>query len=148
MTGKALQYLKSCLYINSIIPFAIIEDLFNHLKDIFGNLYWKKHAMEIFWELKMGINLFKDFYLEFICLVLDLEYTFEILIWKFKHKLTPCFQYWLNSGIELPTSILALVKRCLSIYKQMQAKNRIRDRTKSLWSTSTPVPIYSNTRTA
>ena len=34
---KTLQHLEPCLHINLITLFAIIEDLFNHLKDIFGN---------------------------------------------------------------------------------------------------------------
>lgn len=65
---------------NSITSFATIEDLFNHLEDIFDNSYWKEHAMEMFQELKMGTDLFKDFYSEFICLALDLKYTSEMLI--------------------------------------------------------------------
>ena len=35
--GKALQHLEPCLRVNSITFFATIEDLFNHLEDIFGN---------------------------------------------------------------------------------------------------------------
>lgn len=45
---KALQHLKPCLQLNSIIFFATIKDLFNHLEDIFDNLYWKEHAIEKF----------------------------------------------------------------------------------------------------
>lgn len=46
--GKALQHLKPCLRHNSIIPFATIDDLFNHLEDIFGNPHRKEYAMEKF----------------------------------------------------------------------------------------------------
>ena len=40
--GKALQYLKPCLRLNSITSFTTIDDLFNHLEDIFGNPYQKE----------------------------------------------------------------------------------------------------------
>ena len=55
-----------------------------------------------------------------------------MIIQEFKHKLTPRLQDYLNSGVELSTLISVLAKRCLSIYKQMQATNKIRDRTKLL----------------
>ena len=132
---------------NLITLFATIEDLFNHLEDILGNPYWKEHAMEKFWKLKMEASLFSDFYSEFIRLVFDLEYTSEMFICKFKHKLMLHLQDCLNSGVKLPTSISALAKHCLSIYKQMQATDRIRDRTKPLWSIQTSTSIYSSTKT-
>ena len=144
---KALQHLEPCLCVNSITPFATIEDLFNHLEDIFGNPHRKEHAMEKFRELKMEASSFSDFYSEFIRLASDLEYTSEMLIREFKHKLTPRLQDRLNSGVELPTLISALAKRCLSIYKPMQATDRIRDRTKHLRSTQTSAPTYSSTKT-
>ena len=75
-----MQHLEPCLRLNSIISFATIEDLFNHLEDIFGNLHWKEYTMEKFQDLKMGARLFNDFYSEFICLALELEYTYEMLI--------------------------------------------------------------------
>ncbi len=40
----------------------------------------------------MGANLFSDFYSELIWLASDLEYTLEMLIQKFKHKLMPRLQ--------------------------------------------------------
>ena len=70
-----------------------------------------------------------------------------MLIQEFKHKLTPCLQDCLNSEVELPISISALAKHCLSIYKQMQATNRIRNRTKPLQSTPTSALTYSSTKT-
>ncbi len=85
--------------------------------------------MEKFRELKMGTSSFTDFYSEFIRLASDLEYTSEILIQEFMYKLMSRLQDRLNSGVELPTLISALAKRCLSIYEQMQAIDRIRDRT-------------------
>ena len=145
--GKALQHLEPCLRVNSITPFATIEDLFNHLEDIFGNSHRKEHAIEKFRELKMEASSFSDFYSEFIRLASNLEYTSEMFIWEFKHKLTPRLQDCLNSGVELLTSISALAKRCLSIYEQMQATDRIRDKTKPLQSTQTSAPTYSSTRT-
>ena len=45
--------------------------------------------MEKFQELKMGASSFSDFYSKFIQLASDLEYTSEMLIQEFKHKLTP-----------------------------------------------------------
>ena len=95
----------------------------------------------------MEASSFSDFYSKFIQLASDLEYTSEMLIQEFKHKLTPRLQDRLNSGVELPTSISALAKRCLSIYEQMQATDRIRDRTKPLRSTQTSAPTYSSTKT-
>ena len=79
--------------------------------------------MEKFWELKMGASLFSNFYSEFIWLTSDFEYTLEMLIWEFKHKLMPRLQDQLNSEIELWKTISTLAKRCLSIYEQMQATN-------------------------
>lgn len=68
--------------------------------------------MEKFRDLKMGASSFNYFYSEFVCLASNLEYT---------SKLTPRLQDRLDSGVELPTSISALAKRCLCIYEQMQA---------------------------
>ena len=79
----------------------------------------------------MGASLFSNFYSEFIRLISDLEYTLEMFIQEFKYKLTPRLQDRLNSGIELPKTISALAKHCLSIYKQMQATDRIKERAKS-----------------
>ncbi len=67
----------------------------------------------------MGTSSFTDFYSEFIQLASDLEFTSEMLIREFKHKLTPRLQDCLNFGVVLRTSISALAKHCLSIYKQM-----------------------------
>lgn len=80
MGKKALQYLELCIYINMIIFFATIVDLFNHLKNIFNNPYWKKHAIKKFHELKIGANFFINFYSKFIYFALDLKYILEILI--------------------------------------------------------------------
>ena len=73
--------------------------------------------MEKFRVLKIDTNLFNNFFSKFIYLTLDLEYISEILIWEYNYKLTPCFQDWLNSEVELPTFISALAKYCLSIYE-------------------------------
>lgn len=66
VTGKALQHLKPSFQLNFITFFNIIKDLFNYLKDIFGNFYQKKRAIEKFRELKIGANLFSGFYSKFI----------------------------------------------------------------------------------
>ncbi len=100
--------------------------------------------MEKFWELKMRTSLLSDFYSEFIWLASDLEYTSEMLIQKLKHKLTPWLQDQLNSGMELPSTISALAKRCLSIYKQMQVTDQIREKAKSfttICQTAANVPL-------
>ena len=46
MKKNILQYLELYLHINLIIFFAIIKNLFNYLKDIFNNLYEKKHIIK------------------------------------------------------------------------------------------------------
>ncbi len=139
--GKALQHLEPYLRLNSITPFTTINDLFNHFKDIFSNAYRKEHAMEKFRELKMGTSSFTDFYSEFIRLASDLEYTSKMFIREFKYKLMPRLQDCLNSRVKLPTSISALAKRCLFIYEQMQATDRIRDRTKPQATRTTPASV-------
>ena len=63
---KALQHLEPCLRLNSITLFTTIDDLFNHLKDIFGNSHQKEQTMEKFRELKMRASSFSNFYSEFI----------------------------------------------------------------------------------
>ncbi len=89
---KALQHLEPCFQLNFITPFTTIDNLFNHLKDIFGNLHQKEHAIDKIRELKMGPSSFSDFYSKLIRLDSDLEYTLEILIREFKHKLTSSLQ--------------------------------------------------------
>ena len=70
-----------------------------------------------------------------------------MLIRKFKHKLTPQLQDRLNSGIKLPSTIFALAKRCLSIYEQMQATDRIKEKAKSSTTVQTTanIPLKSVT---
>lgn len=82
-----MQYLDPYLQLNLITFFTTIEDLFNYLKDIFDNLHQKNHAMKKFWDSKMGINLFNDFYSEFIHLTLNLNYISKMLVHEFKYKL-------------------------------------------------------------
>ncbi len=65
-----------------------------------------------------------------------------MLIQEFKHKLTSRLQDWLNFGVKLPTSISALTKQYLSIYKQMQIIDRIRDRTKPQASQTTSASVF------
>ena len=113
----ALQYLQSGLCVNSITFFTIFEDLFNHLEDIFGNIYNKKYVMEMFQWLKIGISLYNDLFSEFIYLASDLEYISEMLIWDFKQKLILCLYDYVNSGVKLSNSILILAKRCFLIYE-------------------------------
>ena len=127
---------------NLITSFANIEDLFNHLEDIFDNLYQKKHAIEKFRELKIEASLFSNFYSKFIQLISYLKYISEIFIREFDHKLTPRLQDCLNSRVELSTSISSLAKRYLSIFKQMQALNRIKNKTKPLQLIQTLAPTY------
>lgn len=86
---KTLQLLNTCIHINLITSFATIKALFNHLEDIFGNPYYKEHAIEKFQKLKLGISWFNNFYSKFFCLTSDIKYTSDMLIQKFQHKLTP-----------------------------------------------------------
>ena len=86
---------------------------------------------------------FNNFYSKFICLALEVEYISKMLIRKFNHKLTPRFQDRLNSNVKLTLSISALAKRCLSIYKQIQATDKIRNRIKPLQSTQSLVSTNS-----
>ena len=53
----------------------------------------------------------------------------------------------MNSGIELSSTISALAKRCLSIYEQMQATDRIREKAKSSTTvrTTANVPLRAVT---
>ena len=111
-----MQHVKPYLWLNLITFFAIIENLFNYLENIFNNPHRKKYAMEKFQDLKMGASSFNDFYSEFIYLALDLKYTSKILIYEFKYKLPSCFQNQLNFRVKLPTFISALAKHYLSIY--------------------------------
>lgn len=85
----------------------------------------------------MGTSSFSNLYFEFIQLAFDLEYTSKMLIRKFKYKLT------LNSEVKFPILISALFKWCLSIYKQIQATDKIQDKTKPLRLSSTLASIYS-----
>ena len=64
-----------------------------------------------------------------------------MLIREFKHKLTPRLQDRLNSGIELPKTISALAKHCLSIYEQMQATDRIKEKAKSSTTVQTTAKV-------
>ncbi len=98
--------------------------------------------MDKFQELKMGASLFSDFYSKFIRLASDLEYTLEMLIREIKHKLMPCLQDRLNSGIELPKTISALAKRCLSIYEQIQATDQIKEKAKSFTTVRTTANVF------
>ena len=145
--GKALQYLEPSLQLNSITFFTTIDNLFNHSEDIFGNPYRKVHAIKKFPKLKMGASLFSDFYSEFIWLASDLEYILKMLIQKFKYKLTLRLHDRFNSGIKFSKMISILVKQCLSIYKQMQATNWIREKDKSFTTVQTTVNISLRTVT-
>lgn len=66
MKKKAFYQPKFYLLVNLITFFATIEDLFNHLKDIFGNFYQKEYVIKKFRELKMEASLFIEFYSKFI----------------------------------------------------------------------------------
>lgn len=102
----------------------------NHFKDIFGKTHWKKHTIKKFPKWKMITSLFTDFYSKFILLLSDLEYKSKTIIWKLKHKLMKRLQDQWNLEIKLIKIIFALVKHCLSIYKQLQATIRIKEKAK------------------
>lgn len=71
----------------------------------------------------MGTSSFNDVYFEFVYLAFDQKYMSKMLIWEFKYKLMPHLLDWLNSKIELLTSISALAKHGLFIYKQISITN-------------------------
>lgn len=114
---KVLQYIEPYLWLNLITSFTIFDNLFNYLEDIFDNLNWKKHVIEKFEDLKIVANSFNNIYSRFIYLASNLEYTLKIVIWEFKYNLTLYFLDQFISRVELFTSILALAKHCLFIYK-------------------------------
>lgn len=91
----------------------------------------------------MSSSLLNDFYTKFIYLASDLEYTLEMFIQKFKHKLISYLQDWPNSEVKLFDLILALAKHCLFIYKHMQAIDRDQNRTKPQSTTSIQASIRS-----
>ena len=68
--------------------------------------------MKKFRELKMGSRSFNAFYLEFIKLAAKLEFTKEILSQEFMHKLSPCIQDRMNSGLKYLDNIKDLVAQC------------------------------------
>ena len=79
----------------------------------------------------METSSFNDFYTGFIWLASDFKYSSKILIRKFKYKLTLQLQDQLNSDIELPNTIFAPAKRCLSMYEEIQVIDQIRKKSKS-----------------
>lgn len=72
--------MEPCLYINIIIFFITIKDLFNYLIDIFNNSYYKEHNIKKFQKLKIGASFFNNFYFNFIQLALNLKYITAIFI--------------------------------------------------------------------
>ena len=77
--------------------------------------------MEKFRELKMGSRFFNAFYSEFIKLAAELEFTKEMLLQEFMHKLSPCMQDRINSGLKYPDNIKNLAAHCRKIYDQILA---------------------------
>lgn len=84
---KVQQNLDHCPRIKSNIFFTSIRDFFNYLKNICNNLI-KKNLMEKFKEMKIEANLFSNFYLKFVSLTSDFEYTAKTFIKKIEYKLT------------------------------------------------------------
>ena len=54
-----------------------------------------------------------------------------MFIQKFKYKLISHLQNWFNSEIEFLKIIFAFAKCCLTIYKQIQVINQIRNKVNS-----------------
>ena len=113
-----------------MIPFETVDNLFTKLEEVYGDPHRKEHAMEKFRELKMGLGSFNAFYLEFIKLAAELEFTKEMLLREFMHKLSPRMQDRMNSGLEYPDNIKDLAARCRKIYDQMLVTDRVRSNTK------------------
>ena len=87
--GKALEHLQLHLRADSLIPFETVDNLFTKLEEVYDDPHCKKHAMEKFKELKIGLGSFNTFYSEFIKLTAKLEFTKEMLLQEFMHKLSP-----------------------------------------------------------
>ena len=113
-----------------MIPFETVDELFTKLEEVYGDPHRKEHAMEKFRELKMGSGSFNAFYSEFIKLAAKLEFTKEMLLREFMHKLSSCMQDRINSGLEYPDNIKDLAARCRKIYDQMMATDRVQSNTK------------------
>lgn len=125
--GKVLQHLEAYLQCNSLESFYTVEDLFTRLQNLFGDPHRKEHAIKNFRDLKMGGSSFKDFYREFIRLAPDMDFTSEMLIHEFLKKISPTLRARLNDEIKLPDNFQDLGKRCLDIYEQMHATDRVQD---------------------
>ena len=128
--GEALEHLQPHLRADSLIPFETVDDLFTKLEEVYGDPHRKEHAMEKFRELKMGSGSFNAFYSEFIKLAAELEFTKEMLLREFMHKLSPCMQDRMNSGLEYPDNIKDLAARCRKIYDQILATDWVRSNIK------------------
>ena len=70
----------------------MVNNLFTKLEKVYGNSHCKKHTIEKFKELKMGLGSFNAFYLKFIKLVAKLMFIKEILLQKLIHKLSSYMQ--------------------------------------------------------
>ena len=128
--GKALEHLQPHLYADSLIPFEIVDDLFTKLEEVYGDLHRKEHVIEKFKELKMGSGSFNAFYLEFIKLATELEFTKEMLLREFMHKLFSCMQDRMNFGLEYLDNIKDLALHCRRIYDQMLATDQVQSNIK------------------
>lgn len=93
---RALQYLQTYVWWNSIKFCPTITDLFYYLKDSINDLYEKKCDMQKFGVLKMRTQLFCDLYSKSIQLASDLVYTSEMLIGELKCQLTTPLLHWLS----------------------------------------------------
>lgn len=136
---KALQHLEAYLQSNSLESFHTVEDLFNHLQNVFGDPHRKENAIKSFRDLKMGGSSFKDFYRDFIRLAPDMDFTSEMLVLEFLKKINPTLLIRLYEDIKLPDNIQDLGKRCLDICEQMHTTDRVQD--------DEPQPSASSTTT-
>ena len=106
-----------------MISFKIIDNLFTKLKEVYGNFYCKKHTITKFKELKMGSKSFNIFYLKVIKLAAKFEFTKEMLLQKFMHKLFFYMQDRMNFELKYPNNIKNLAAHYQKICDQILAIN-------------------------
>lgn len=85
--------------------------------------HYNKYVMKKFRKLKMGLGSFNAFYLKFIKLAAELEFTKEMLLREFIHKLFFHMQDRMNFRLEYPDNIKDLIAHCREIYNQILATN-------------------------
>ena len=108
-----------------MILFEIVDNLFAKLKDVYSDPYCKEYAIKKFRKLKISSGFFNIFYSKFVKLAAKLEFTKEMLLQEFMHKLSPCIQDPMNFELKYPDNIKDLAVHYQKIYDQILAINWI-----------------------